>query len=115
MLAGMHNVHLIEPLEYASFIYLLKHCYLVVTDSGGLQEEAPAMGKPVLVLRDVSERSDALLSGAVELIGTDRENIVATVSEILDVSSHYRSMTESESPYGDGKACDRILDVLRVL
>lgn len=112
-LAGLSNVHLIEPLDYEPFVYLLKHSYLVLTDSGGIQEEAPSLGKPVLVMRDVTERPEAVDAGTVELVGANMERIVAGVTRLLKDDSHYSKMSHAHNPYGDGKACDRILDVLR--
>jgi UDP-N-acetylglucosamine 2-epimerase (non-hydrolysing) len=113
ILAGLSNIHLIEPLDYEPFVYLLKHSYLVLTDSGGIQEEAPSLGKPVLVMRDVTERPEAIDAGTVELVGAHRERIVAGVSRLLENEAHYSKMSRAHNPYGDGKACDRILNVLR--
>lgn len=113
LLAGLSNVHLVEPLDYEPFVYLLKHSYLVLTDSGGIQEEAPSLGKPVLVMRDVTERPEAVDAGTVELVGANKERIVAGVSRLLEDEDHYSKMSHSHNPYGDGKACDRILAVLR--
>ncbi len=113
ILADLSNVHLIEPLDYVPFVYLLKHSYLVLTDSGGIQEEAPSLGKPVLVMRDVTERPEAVDAGTVELVGANIERIVAGVTRLLNDESHYSKMSRAHNPYGDGKACERILDVLR--
>jgi UDP-N-acetylglucosamine 2-epimerase (non-hydrolysing) len=113
ILAGLANVHLIEPLDYEPFVFLLKHSYVVLTDSGGIQEEAPGLGKPVLVMRDVTERPEAVDAGTVELVGANRERIVAGVSRLLEDEAHYSKMSRSHNPYGDGNACDRILEVLR--
>jgi UDP-N-acetylglucosamine 2-epimerase (non-hydrolysing) len=113
ILAGLSNVHVIEPLDYEPFVYLLKHSYLVLTDSGGIQEEAPSLGKPVLVMRDVTERPEAVDAGTVELVGASMVRIVAGVTRLLKDDSHYLKMSRAHNPYGDGKACDRILDVLR--
>jgi UDP-N-acetylglucosamine 2-epimerase (non-hydrolysing) len=113
ILAGLSNVHLIEPLDYEPFVYLLKNSYLVLTDSGGIQEEAPSLGKPVLVMRDITERPEAVDAGTVELVGANMERIVAGVTRLLKDDSHYSKMSRSHNPYGDGKASDRILDVLR--
>ena len=107
------NVHLIGPLAYEPFVYLLKHAYLVLTDSGGIQEEAPGLGKPVLVMREVTERPEAVESGTVELVGASEARIVAGVSRLLDDTTHYRRMSQAHNPYGDGRACARIVDVLR--
>lgn len=113
ILAGLSNVHLIESLDYEPFVYLLKNSYLVLTDSGGIQEEAPSLGKPVLVMRDITERPEAVDAGTVELVGANMERIVAGVTRLLRDDSHYSKMSRSHNPYGDGKASDRILDVLR--
>lgn len=112
-LSKYKNVHLIPPLEYESFTYLLKHSFIVLTDSGGIQEEAPSLGKPVLVMRDITERPEAVTAGTVRLVGADRNRIVKNVSELLDDEVSYRSMARSHNPYGDGRACERIIDVLR--
>jgi len=113
ILAGLSNVRLIEPLEYEPFVYLLKHAHLVLTDSGGIQEEAPSLGKPVLVMRDVTERPEAVEAGTVELVGANQARIVAGVSRLLEDDAHYVAMSRAHNPYGDGQACQRILDVLR--
>jgi UDP-N-acetylglucosamine 2-epimerase (non-hydrolysing) len=113
MFAGLSNVYLIDPLDYEPFVYLLKHSYLVLTDSGGIQEEAPSLGKPVLVMRDVTERPEAIYAGTVELVGANMERIVAGVSRLLEDKNHYSKISRAHNPYGDGKACERILDVLR--
>ena len=113
ILANLPNVHLIAPLDYEPFVYLLKHAHIVLTDSGGIQEEAPSLGKPVLVMRDVTERPEAVKAGTVRLVGADSERIVANVSELLDSEISYKEMARSHNPYGDGKACERIISVLR--
>jgi UDP-N-acetylglucosamine 2-epimerase (non-hydrolysing) len=113
LIADVHNIHLIEPLEYEPFIYLLKHCYLVLTDSGGLQEEAPSLGKPVLVMRDVTERPEAVDAGTVKLVGANTLNIVREVSRLLADSHAYKTMSMAHNPYGDGQAAARILTALR--
>lgn len=113
ILAGLTNVHLIEPLDYEPFVYLLKHSHLILTDSGGIQEEAPSLGKPVLVMRDVTERPEAVDAGTVELVGADKERIVVGVSRLLEDEVHYSKMSLAHNPYGDGRASDRIADVLR--
>lgn len=113
ILAGLPNVYLIEPLDYAPFVYLLKHCYLVLTDSGGIQEEAPGLGKPVLVMRDVTERPEAVEAGTVRLVGANRERIIDNVIELLDNETRYQSMARAHNPYGDGKACERIVAILK--
>ncbi len=113
LLGALPNVHLIEPLDYEPFVYLLKHCHLVLTDSGGIQEEAPSLGKPVLVMRQVTERPEAVQAGTVELVGADWLRIVAGVARLLQDDEHHRNMARAHNPYGDGKACERIADVLR--
>jgi len=113
ILADVPNVHLITPLDYEPFVYLLKHSHIVLTDSGGIQEEAPSLGKPVLVMRDVTERPEAIKAGTVRLVGADRGRIVANVAELLDNEASYLAMSKAHNPYGDGKACARIISVLR--
>lgn len=108
----LDNLFLIEPLEYFPFIYLMEKSTIVVTDSGGIQEEAPSLGKPVLVMRDTTERPEALESGTVKLVGTNYDKIVKGVSILLDDPSEYVQMSNAINPYGDGKACSRILDFL---
>ncbi|WP_404398449.1 non-hydrolyzing UDP-N-acetylglucosamine 2-epimerase [Idiomarina loihiensis] len=107
------NIHLIEPLGYEPFVYLMKNSYLVLTDSGGVQEEAPGLGKPVLVMRDNTERPEAVEAGTVRLVGTGSANIVNAVKELLDNEFHYQKMSQAHNPYGDGKACARILSFLK--
>ena len=111
-LEGLGNMFFIEPLEYLSFVYLMEKSNIVLTDSGGIQEEAPGLGKPVLVMRDTTERPEALEAGTVKLVGTDYNMIVTEVSELLDNQDHYDSMSKAVNPYGDGKACNRIIDNL---
>jgi UDP-N-acetylglucosamine 2-epimerase (non-hydrolysing) len=113
ILEGLSNMHLVEPLDYEPFVYLLKHSYVVLTDSGGIQEEAPSLGKPVLVMRDVTERPEAVDAGTVELVGANKKRIIAGVSRLLEDEAYYSKMSHAHNPYGDGKACDRILAVLR--
>ena len=113
ILANLANVHLIAPLDYEPFVYLLKHSHIVLTDSGGIQEEAPSLGKPVLVMRDVTERPEAVEAGTVRLVGADRSRIVANVADLLDNQASYAAMSRAHNPYGDGKACERIVSVLR--
>ena len=103
------NLFFIEPLDYLDFVYLMSRSYLVLTDSGGIQEEAPGLGKPVLVMRDTTERPEALEAGTVRLVGTDYERIMAEVSALMDDPAHYRAMSQAVNPYGDGKACPRIV------
>ncbi len=106
------NMFFIEPLEYLSFVFLMEKSHIVLTDSGGIQEEAPGLGKPVLVMRDTTERPEALGAGTVKLVGTNYDKIVAEVSALLDDSEHYDVMSKAVNPYGDGKACARIIDAL---
>lgn len=112
LLAGVENVHLVPPQEYLPFVYLMDRAYLIVTDSGGVQEEAPSLGKPVLVMRDTTERPEAVAAGTVKLVGTDVEKIVDGVGSLLNDSEKYRQMSVSHNPYGDGQACQRILNAL---
>jgi UDP-N-acetylglucosamine 2-epimerase (non-hydrolysing) len=114
LIAGYSNIHLIEPLEYEPFIYLLKHSYLVLTDSGGIQEEAPSLGKPVLVMRDVTERPEAVEAGTVKLVGANTENIIREISLLLSDPIAHQNMTLAHNPYGDGKASMRILQALKL-
>jgi len=107
------NIHLIAPLDYLPFVYLMNKCYLVLTDSGGIQEEAPSLGKPVLVMRDTTERPEAVDAGTVLLVGTDKEKIFTEVIRLFDDKKHYLSMSRSINPYGDGHACERISEVLK--
>ena len=112
-LSDLGNMFFIEPLQYLEFIYLMEKSTLVLTDSGGIQEEAPGLGKPVLVMRDTTERPEALESGTVRLVGTNHDLIVEEVSTLLDNQSVYDKMSRAVNPYGDGKACDRIVYALR--
>ena len=109
------NIHLIKPLEYETFIYLLKYSNLVLTDSGGIQEEAPSLGKPVLVMRNDTERPEAVEVGTVEMVGSNKQKIVEGVSRLLDNKKHYQKMSQAHNPYGDGLACKRIVDVLSTI
>lgn len=112
-LTGLGNMFFIEPLEYLSFVHLMEKSHIVLTDSGGIQEEAPGLGKPVLVMRDTTERPEALTAGTVKLVGTDYDKIVSAVSTLLDDEAAYAVMSHAVNPYGDGKACGRIVDTLR--
>ena len=112
-LACLKNMFFIEPLEYLSFVNLMEKAHIVLTDSGGIQEEAPGLGKPVLVMRDTTERPEALSAGTVKLVGTDYDKIVNEVSALLDDAVAYEKMSHAVNPYGDGKACGRSVDVLR--
>jgi UDP-N-acetylglucosamine 2-epimerase (non-hydrolysing) len=107
------NLFFIEPLDYLDFVYLMSRSYIVLTDSGGIQEEAPGLGKPVLVMRDTTERPEALEAGTVRLVGTDYDKIVNEVSALLDDRKHYEAMSHAVNPYGDGKACSRIVKKLK--
>lgn len=112
-LGNLDRVHLIEPVDYFGFLSLLRRCYLVLTDSGGVQEEAPTFGKPVLVLRKVTERPEASMMGLARIVGTSCEAIVREASDILSSSVVYRTMSEGQNPYGDGRAAQRIADALQ--
>ena len=107
------NMFFIEPLEYLSFVYLMEKSTIVLTDSGGIQEEAPGLGKPVLVMRDTTERPEALVAGTVKLVGTDYDKIVTEVSRLLDDAEYYDTMSKAVNPYGDGLACGRIVNALK--
>ena len=111
-LSNLGNMFFIEPLEYLSFVYLMEKSTIVLTDSGGIQEEAPGIGKPVLVMRDTTERPEALEAGTVKLVGTNYDKIVGEVSALLDDEARYERMSKAVNPYGDGKACGRITSFL---
>ena len=112
LLNGFNNIHLIQPLSYLPFIYLLEKCYFVLTDSGGIQEEAPSFGKPVLVMRNTTERPEAVNAGTVKLVGTNKDKILTETRRLINEQSYYNSMAEAHNPYGDGKACERIVKQL---
>lgn len=112
LLQGIGNVHLIEPLDYLPFVYLMSRAYLILTDSGGIQEEAPSLGKPVLVMRDTTERPEAVSAGTVKLVGTEVESITGNLRHLLTDAGAYRAMSFAHNPYGDGQACARILEAL---
>lgn len=112
LLNGIPNIHLIEPQDYLPFVYLMNRAHLILTDSGGIQEEAPSLGKPVLVMRETTERPEAVAAGTVRLVGTSTNGISSSLSELLTDDSAYRRMSFAHNPYGDGKACARILDAL---
>ncbi len=114
-LEGLGNMFFIEPLEYLSFVYLMEKSTIVLTDSGGIQEEAPGLGKPVLVMRDTTERPEALEAGTVKLVGTNYEKIVSEVSKLLDNQEYYDKMSKAVNPYGDGLACSRIVKTLALI
>ncbi len=113
ILGAVERVHLIEPLDYASFVWLMNKSYLVLTDSGGIQEEAPSLGKPVLVMREKTERAEAIQAGTARLVGTDSESIFNAAQELLDNRDEYEKMARAVNPYGDGKAAERIVNILR--
>ena len=112
MLKDIDNIYLIEPQQYLPFIYLIMRAHIILTDSGGIQEEAPSLGKPVLVMRDTTERPEAVDAGTVKLVGTNVAVITTELNELMDNQSAYENMSFTHNPYGDGKACQRILDVL---
>lgn len=112
-LSSLGNMFFIEPLEYLSFVFLMEKAYIVLTDSGGIQEEAPGLGKPVLVMRDTTERPEALFAGTVKLVGTNYDMIVNEVSTLLDDMAAYEKMSKAVNPYGDGLACGRIVNTIR--
>jgi len=112
-LLHLGNMFFIEPLEYLEFIYLMEKSHIVLTDSGGIQEEAPGLGKPVLVMRDTTERPEAVTAGTVKLVGTDYDAIVSNVSTLLEDTCAYENMSKAVNPYGDGKACERIIEYLK--
>lgn len=111
-LTNSDNMFFIEPLEYLAFVYLMEKSSIVLTDSGGIQEEAPGLGKPVLVMRDTTERPEALEAGTVKLVGTNYERIIDEVSRLLDDKAYYDQMSTAVNPYGDGQACMRIVNSL---
>ncbi len=113
LLSGINNVYLIAPLDYEPFVYLMSKSYLILTDSGGIQEEAPSLGKPVLVMRDTTERPEALEAGTVKLVGTDTDTIVNEVNKLLKDHHLYESMSQAHNPYGDGKTCQKIINIIK--
>jgi UDP-N-acetylglucosamine 2-epimerase (non-hydrolysing) len=113
LLAGVDNIYLMEPLDYLPFVYMMQHCHLILTDSGGVQEEAPSLGKPVLVMRDTTERPEAVEAGTVKLVGTDAAAIVGNVERLLSDEGAYQAMSRAHNPYGDGIACKRIVRFLQ--
>ncbi|MFC0180451.1 non-hydrolyzing UDP-N-acetylglucosamine 2-epimerase [Thorsellia kenyensis] len=115
ILKDINNIFLIEPQDYLPFVYLMMHSDIILTDSGGIQEEAPSLGKPVLVMRETTERPEAVDAGTVKLVGTGIEKIVENVSELLNNSASYNEMSKAHNPYGDGEACNRILESLKKL
>ena len=113
LLSKISNIFLIEPIDYLPFVYLMNKAYIIITDSGGIQEEAPSLGKPVLVMRNTTERPEAVTAGTVKLVGTDRKKIVNETSKLIDNKKLYLKMSKAHNPYGDGKACQRILKYLK--
>ena len=113
ILKGLDNVHLLDPLDYAPFVWMMDQSDLILTDSGGIQEEGPSFGKPVLVMRDVTERPEAVQAGTVKLVGTDKEKIINGVESVLLDETLYSKMAKAHNPYGDGRACSRIINVLK--
>lgn len=113
ILSNISNIYLIEPLQYEQFIYLMDKSYFIITDSGGVQEEAPSLGKPVLVMRDTTERPEALEAGTVKLVGTDKELIIEEAQKLIDNKIEYEKMSKSHNPYGDGKACEKIVQFIK--
>ncbi|MCL4235427.1 MAG: UDP-N-acetylglucosamine 2-epimerase (non-hydrolyzing), partial [Deltaproteobacteria bacterium] len=112
ILSGAPNIRLVEPLDYEPFVHLMKEAHVILTDSGGVQEEAPSLGKPVLVMREKTERPEGIEAGTVRLVGNDGTKIVSEVSRLLDDADAYRAMAEAKNPYGDGLASKRIADIL---
>lgn len=115
ILSDVSNIYLIDPLAYPAFVWLMNQAYLIITDSGGVQEEAPSLGKPVLVMRDTTERPEAVDVGTVILVGTDTQKIVSEAQALLDNADRYQKMSELHNPYGDGKACERIVNFIKNL
>ena len=113
ILGHVENVILIEPQDYMPFVWLMNHAWLILTDSGGIQEEAPSLGKPVLVMRETTERPEAITAGTVRLVGTDPQRIVEEVTRLLHDDNEYQTMSRAHNPYGDGQACGRILHALK--
>lgn len=112
LLHGISNVKIVEPLDYVPFVAMMQKSYLILTDSGGIQEEAPSLGKPVLVMRDTTERPEAVEAGTVRLVGTDADSIVDNVTLLLNDPDLYAQMSAAHNPYGDGKSCQRIINAL---
>ncbi|APW66143.1 UDP-N-acetylglucosamine 2-epimerase (non-hydrolyzing) [Poseidonibacter parvus] len=113
ILSDVSNVYLIDPLQYEQFIYMMNKSYFIITDSGGVQEEAPSLGKPVLVMRDTTERPEAVDAGTVKLVGTNTKAIIEEAQKLLDDKSEYNKMSKAHNPYGDGKACERIVEFIK--
>src|SRR5690606_3300687 len=113
ILSGIRNIELIDPLAYPAFVWLMNQAYLIITDSGGVQEEAPSLGKPVLVMRETTERPEAVEAGTVILVGTDKSKIVSEASDLLSNTKRYNKMSDLHNPYGDGMACRRIVNFIK--
>jgi UDP-N-acetylglucosamine 2-epimerase (non-hydrolysing) len=113
ILSGLKNVFLIEPIDYLPFVYLMTNSYIIITDSGGIQEEAPSLGKPVLVMRHTTERPEAVDAGTVKIVGTDKDNIVKETGLLIENQKTYDNMSRAHNPYGDGKSCKRILKIIK--
>ena len=113
LLSNVNNIKLVKPFQYEEFIYLMSKSYLILTDSGGIQEEAPSLGKPVLVMRDTTERPEAVEAGTVKLVGSDQDNIIKEVQKLLNDNSEYQKMSKAHNPYGDGNTSEKILNILK--
>ncbi|HHT6884260.1 non-hydrolyzing UDP-N-acetylglucosamine 2-epimerase [Campylobacter coli] len=112
LLVNISNIYLVNPLKYEEFVYLMSNCYFIITDSGGVQEEAPSLGKPVLVMRETTERPEAVEAGTVKLVGTCKSSIIKVAQELIDDEDKYKKMSKASNPYGDGKACEKITEIL---
>ncbi|EDP6837167.1 UDP-N-acetylglucosamine 2-epimerase (non-hydrolyzing) [Campylobacter lari] len=112
LLVNISNIYLVNPLKYEEFVYLMSNCYFIITDSGGVQEEAPSLGKPILVMRETTERPEAIEAGTVKLVGTCKSSIIKAAQELIDDEDEYKKMSKASNPYGDGKACEKILEIL---
>ena len=115
LLSNIRNINLVEPFQYEEFVYLMSRSYLILTDSGGIQEEAPSLGKPVLVMRGKTERPEAIEAGTVKLVGSDKDNIIKEVQKLLNDNSEYQKMSKAHNPYGNGNASEKILNILKDL
>lgn len=113
ILKDMPNIHLIELMDYPSFVWLMNKSYIILTDSGGVQEETPSLSMPVLVMRDVTERIEGIQAGTAKIVGTNRDRIISKVSQLLNDKNEYEAMAKSVNPYGDGKTSERIMDILK--
>ncbi|HRN45789.1 MAG TPA: UDP-N-acetylglucosamine 2-epimerase, partial [Flavobacterium sp.] len=111
-LVNLSNIHIMDPLDYPSLVFAMEKCYLVLTDSGGIQEEAPSLGKPVLVMRDTTERPEGVKAGVAKLVGTDTKKIIFETEKLLTDESEYKKMSNAINPYGDGKTSDKIVKLL---